>query len=100
VQNVPVIGTELGPMWGGLGVVRHCHHAMKMQMLRDAGYTEPVAVAYSDSSADLPLLQAAHQPVVVNPKPARVAWFRRRLPVGTPILDWGCPGRGGATPAV
>ena len=69
---------------------------MKMTMLRAAGYTRQVAAAYSDSSADLPLLQAAQQPVVVNPKPARVDMFRRVLPPGTPILNWGCRERGGA----
>ncbi|MFN7183608.1 MAG: haloacid dehalogenase-like hydrolase [Thermomonas haemolytica] len=93
--DVPVIGTLLGPRLGGMGARQHCHHAMKMTMLRAAGYTQPVALAYSDSSADLPLLQAAAKPVVVNPKRARVAMFRRVLPPGTPILNWGCPGRGG-----
>lgn len=93
--DVPVIGTLLGPRLGGMGARRHCHHAMKMTMLRAAGYTQPVAQAYSDSSADLPLLQAAAKPVVVNPKRGRVAMFRRVLPPGTPILNWGCPGRGG-----
>lgn len=93
--DVPVIGTLLAPRLGGMGARRHCHHAMKMAMLRAAGYTQPVAQAYSDSSADLPLLQAAAQPVVVNPKRCRVAMFRRVLPPGTPILNWGCPGRGG-----
>lgn len=93
--DVPVIGTLLAPRLGGMGARRHCHHAMKMAMIRAAGYTQPVAQAYSDSSADLPLLQAAAQPVVVNPKRGRVAMFRRVLPPGTPILNWGCPGRGG-----
>ncbi len=93
--DLPILGTELGPGCGGMVVRRHCHHAMKMAMLRDAGFAAPIAAAYSDSSADLPLLQAARRPVVVNPKPARVALFRRVLPAGTPILDWGCPGRVG-----
>ena len=94
-EGVPVIGTRIGPKCGAMGALRHCHHAMKMTMLREAGYTQPVAAAYSDSSADLPLLQAAQRPVVVNPKPSRVAMFRRVLPAGTPILNWGCPGRAG-----
>jgi phosphatidylglycerophosphatase C len=68
---------------------------MKMTMLREAGFRDEVAMAYSDSSADLPLLLAARQPVVVNPKPRRVAMFRRVLPAGTPILNWGCRKRGG-----
>lgn len=94
-EDLPVIGTIVGPKFGAIGALRHCHYRMKMTMLRDAGYTAPVAAAYSDSSADLPLLQAAKQPVVVNPKPQRVAMFRRVLPPGTQILNWGCPGRGG-----
>jgi phosphatidylglycerophosphatase C len=93
--DVPVIGTVLGPGHGGMVVQQHCHYAMKMTMLRAAGYTQQVAAAYSDSSADLPLLQAAQQPVVVNPKAGRVVMFRRVLPAGTPILNWGCPGRAG-----
>ncbi len=64
-------------------------------MIRDAGYDAPIATAYSDSSADLPLLLAAIKPVVVNPKHESVDDFRRRLPAGTPILNWGCKDRGG-----
>jgi phosphatidylglycerophosphatase C len=45
-----------------------------------------------DNSADLPLLRAAKQPVVVNPKPQRVAMFRRVLPPGTQILNWAARG--------
>lgn len=94
-EDVPVVGTLVGPKLGAVGAIRHCHHAMKMTMLREAGYTQPVAMAYTDSSADLPLLQAAQRPVVVNPKAGRVAMFRAVLPPGTPILNWGCPGRAG-----
>ena len=94
-SDLPIIGTELGPGLGGLVVHQHCHYAMKMTMLRAAGFTQPVTFAYSDSSADLPLLQAAQHPVVVNPKPGRVALFRRVLPTGTPILNWGLSDRAG-----
>lgn len=94
-EDVPVVGTLAGPKFGALGALRHCHHAMKMTMLREAGFVQPIEAAYSDSSADLPLLRAAKHPVVVNPKPQRVAMFRRVLPPGTPILNWGCPKRGG-----
>ncbi|MFT3897098.1 MAG: haloacid dehalogenase-like hydrolase [Thermomonas sp.] len=94
-EGVPVVGTLVGPKFGAVGALRHCHHAMKMTMLREAGFVQSVEAAYSDSSADLPLLQAAAHPVVVNPKESRIAMFRRVLPAGTPILNWGCPGRGG-----
>jgi phosphatidylglycerophosphatase C len=92
--DLPVIGTIVGPRLGGVGPRRHCHSEMKMRMIREAGYGD-IAIAYSDSSADLPLLQAARHPVVVNPKPSRVEMFRRVLPAGTPILNWGCSGRAG-----
>jgi len=94
-EDVPVIGTLVGPKFGAVGAIRHCHHEMKVRMIREAGYTQPVWRAYTDSSADLPLLLAATEPVVVNPKPQRVAMFRECLPAGTPILNWGCPGRAG-----
>ena len=96
-QDVPVIGTAVGPRLGAVVATRHCHNEEKMRMLREAGYGA-IEVAYSDSSADLPLLRAARRPVVVNPKPGRVEMFRRVLPPGTPILNWGCRDRDG-TPA-
>lgn len=93
-QDVPVVGTEIGPRLGGVGAKRHCHNEEKMRMLRERGYGN-IDMAYSDSTADLPLLMAAKAPVVVNPKRNRVAFFRRILPAGTRILNWGCVDRGG-----
>ena len=93
-EAVPVVGTAVGPRLGAIVAVRHCHAEEKMRMLRERGYGQ-VEVAYSDSSADLPLLKAARAPVVVNPKRGAEALFRRVLPPGTPILNWGCRDRGG-----
>lgn len=94
-DDLPVIGTEIGPRFGGVVATRHCHHEMKMAMIRDAGYRAPIDAAYSDSTADLPLLLSARRPVVVNPKPGSVEVFRRLLRPDTPILNWGCPDRAG-----
>ena len=93
-EDVPVIGTAVGPRFGAVVATRHCHHEEKVRMLRERGYGE-IAAAYSDSSADLPLLKAARAPVVVNPKAKRVAMFRKVLPPCTPILNWGCKSRAG-----
>lgn len=93
-QDVPVIGSQVGPRLGAITATRHCHNEEKMRMLRERGYVD-IAVAYTDSSADLPLLKAARAPVVVNPKSGRVAWFRNELGADTPILNWGCRSRGG-----
>ncbi|HVJ36208.1 MAG TPA: haloacid dehalogenase-like hydrolase [Stenotrophomonas sp.] len=96
-EDVPVVGSLIGPRLGGVGAKRHCHHEEKMRMLRELGFGD-IAIAYSDSTADLPLLLAARAPVVVNPKPRRVEYFRQVLPAGTPILNWGCEDRGGERP--
>lgn len=93
-HEVPVIGSQVGPCAGAVIATRHCHNEEKMRMLRERGYGN-IERSYTDSSADLPLLLAARSPVVVNPKPSRVDFFRRVLPAGTPILNWGCVDRGG-----
>lgn len=93
-EDVPVIGTAVGPRLGAVVATRHCHNQEKVRMLRERGYGD-IAAAYTDSSADLPLLLAARAPVVVNPKAKRVAMFSRVLPAGTPILNWGCKSRAG-----
>ena len=93
-EDVPVVGTKVGPHFGAVIAHRHCHNVEKVRMLREQGYAT-IAVAYSDSEADLPLLIAARAPVVVNPKPGSIAQFRRKLPRGTPFLNWGCKDRGG-----
>ena len=95
-EDVPVIGTLVGPKFGAIGAIRHCHHEMKVRMIREAGHIAPIQRAYSDSSADMPLLKAALEPVVVNPKADSVDEFRETLPPGTPILNWGCADRAGA----
>lgn len=93
-EDVQVIGTLVGPKFGAVGAKRHCHHEEKVRMLREQGHAD-IDIAYSDSSADLPLLKAARAPVVVNPKGDTVELFRRELPAGTPILNWGCRDRAG-----
>lgn len=93
-EDLPVIGSLGKPFLGGYVTDQHCHAKNKMRMIWAAGYDQ-IAIAYSDSRADLPLLQAALKPVVVNPKASAVATFRRVLPPGTPILNWGCRDRAG-----
>ncbi|GAB3307895.1 haloacid dehalogenase-like hydrolase [Luteimonas notoginsengisoli] len=97
-EGLPVIGSLGKPFLGGFVTDQHCHARNKMRMIWDAGY-DRIAIAYSDSRADLPLLQAASHPVVVNPKQNAVEVFRRVLPPGTPVLNWGCPGRAGTPDA-
>ena len=96
-QDLPVVGSLGRRHLGGYVTDQHCHAENKMRMLRARGFGV-VDIAYSDSSADLPLLRAARAPVVVNPKAGSVGLFRRVLPAGTPILNWGCKSRAGEVP--
>jgi len=96
-EDVPVIGTTTVRRFGAVIARHHCHAAEKVKMIRAAGYRGPITRAYSDSTADLPLLLAASDPVVVNPKAGAIATFARELPAGTPMLNWGCADRAGTT---
>lgn len=93
--DVPVVGSREARRFGGLITVDHCHNVNKLRCLERDGFGGPIAIAYSDSSADLPLLQAARHPVVVNPKASSIARFRQALPAGTRFLNWGCLSRAG-----
>lgn len=94
-EDVPVIGTLTRRKFGAVIASRHCHAEEKMRMIRAAGHGGPIIRAYSDSTADLPLLRAAEQPIVVNPKRDALPRFARELPPGTPMLNWGCADRAG-----
>src|SRR3546814_12623849 len=94
-EGLPVIGSLGKPSPGGFITDQPCHAANKMRMIHAAGYGE-IAIAYSASRADLPLLHAPSHPVVVTPKESAVEGFRRVLPTGPPVLNWGCEGRAGA----
>ena len=94
-EKIPVIGTILGPILGGMHAIQHCHNENKIVMMRALGYDAPIDIAYTDSFADLPLALAAAHPIIVNPKSSSVDDFRRALPAGTPIVWWGAHGRAG-----
>ena len=84
-QHVSVVGTVMGPRLRAIIAVHHCHAAEKVRMLRAAGHVAPIAVAYTDSIADLPLLRAADRPVAINPKPKALRAFQEAL--GTKLVE-------------
>ena len=61
---------------GGLIIDRYCYGVQKVAMLYDAGYTAPLAIAYSDNIIDLALLARAIKPIVVNPRASHVSLAR------------------------
>jgi phosphatidylglycerophosphatase C len=88
-EDVPVVGTKVGRRFGAVIAQRHCHAENKLVMLREAGFDTPIVRAYTDSTADMPLLRAAKHPVVVNPKPSARDEFRKVLGKDVDMRDWG-----------
>ncbi len=79
LQDDHITGLER-PLCYGPGKV-----ALAEQFLQQRGLTFSDAVFYTDSHADLPLLQRVAQPVVLNPNPQlRTAAAEQ----GWPCLDW------------
>jgi phosphatidylglycerophosphatase C len=78
-EQVPVVGTVVGKRLRAVIATHHCHGEEKLRMLRAAGYTREIAIAYTDSIADLPLLCAAREPVAINPKPRALRAFRASI---------------------
>nr|WP_221282012.1 haloacid dehalogenase-like hydrolase [Chiayiivirga flava] len=91
-EDVPVVGTQVGRRFGAVIAQRHCHAENKLVMLREAGFDGPIVRAYTDSTADMPLLRAARHPVVVNPKPSARDDFRKVLGGDVDMRDWGARG--------
>jgi phosphatidylglycerophosphatase C len=85
---VHVVGSTSRRFMGGLVLDGHCYGVNKLAMLHDAGYTAPLAIAYSDNTIDLPLLARAVKPIVVNPRASRVAAFQRVLGAAVEIQNW------------
>jgi phosphatidylglycerophosphatase C len=83
-----VLGTSLKPVAGGWGVERHCHGQEKCSILAEAGYGQSWAFAYSDSHVDLPILERAAQPFLVNAKRSSTLLLQARGLSSLRALRW------------
>ncbi len=87
--EVELISSRLS--WGRFGVGRgslHNYGSRKPRQLAAHGIEPPWEHAYSDSLADLPMLAAANQAILVNPA-GRVAWRAQRALGGRlRIVHW------------
>lgn len=79
LEDERIVGLEQ-PLCYGQGKVR-----LAQQFLNDHGYTFNQTAFYTDSHADLPLLERVAQPVVLNPNALLLAKAQQE---GWPCLDW------------
>jgi len=86
--EVPVIGSELVFKYQGVWCSQHCFGRKKLAMLMK-NTIKNIDLAYSDSAHDYPLLQAASQPVLVNPNSRTIARCADlKEGAGPEILNW------------
>jgi phosphatidylglycerophosphatase C len=85
VQLVASEGT-CGPL--GLRDPMRNYGAEKVRRLAAAGLEPSWEIAYSDSPSDLPLLQGAVQPTLVNPDSAFLARAQAKLSQAVTTVEW------------
>lgn len=73
LHQVTVSASSLGPARGGARLADHNFHLRKIERALLAGWRAPYTVVYSDSATDLPLLERAEQPVLINPARRTIA---------------------------
>lgn len=83
-----VIGSTSRRFLGGLIIDQHCYGPHKLVMLDNAGHTAAPAIAYSDSTIDLPVLAHALKPIVINPRTSHISIFRQTLGIDVEIQYW------------
>jgi phosphatidylglycerophosphatase C len=76
------------PFIGGLARDQHCFGANKISMLSAKGFAPPWAVAYTDHSADIPVLTLSTERVLVSPKPRCLALIRQSIAGEATIVGW------------
>jgi phosphatidylglycerophosphatase C len=67
LTDVEIVGSSLRPWAGGIVTREHCHGSDKVRMLLARGLLPPYEYVYTDSAADLPLLERGRQRYLVNP---------------------------------
>ncbi len=88
LEQVTLVASTVRPLLGGLARDQHCYGANKIPMLASRGFAPPWAATYTDHSADLPVLELAHERFLINPKPGCVTRIENSLATQVTILDW------------
>lgn len=88
LRDAELIGSRIGSTPLGLAFQVHAYGPAKVVELRERGIEPPWDVAYSDSSADLPMLRGARSAVLVNVGARSGARVRSALPGRVTDVVW------------
>jgi phosphatidylglycerophosphatase C len=87
-ERVEVVGSTLRSWMGGWVADQHCFGPHKVVMLADRGTLPRWDCVYTDSAADIPILEGATRRVVVNPRPNDRVRIEARLGADFEIVEW------------
>ncbi|WP_329741271.1 HAD family hydrolase [Dyella sp. A6] len=85
--GIPVVASSLRPGWLGMRTGRHNVGREKVRSLTELAVSG-CAVAYSDSSMDIPMLKLAEGPVLVNASPSTCKRVERALGKSVDRVEW------------
>jgi phosphatidylglycerophosphatase C len=88
LSGVELLASRVRGGWFGMRSQFHNFGPAKVRGLMAAGVGKPWNVAYSDSLADLPMLQGAERAVLVNPTAKQVKRATRSLRDRLEVVHW------------
>jgi phosphatidylglycerophosphatase C len=88
LADVELVASRLVGAAAGLRLWPHNYGAAKLDGLLTAGVSAPWDAMYSDSAADLALLEQARSPVLVSPSPSTVRRVAKALGVPPAQVRW------------
>lgn len=88
LSHVPLVASTVRSFFGGLVSHQHCFGSNKISMLSSRGYAPPWAIAYTDHSADIPMLRLSAERYLVNPEPKCLTRIEQALACKATVLSW------------
>ncbi len=80
IERTKIVGSELKIKFGALLLAKHCYGENKLKMAQASGLQPRCWIAgYSDSKADIPMLQKCFHKILVNVPNNKLKVFKRRL---------------------
>lgn len=88
LHQVPLVGSSLKPLMGGMVADGHCHGPLKIPMLTQRGYPPPWVATYTDHECDLPVIEHSAECFLVNPRQKAIRIITDKLSFTPVVLSW------------
>ena len=88
LAHIPLVGSSLKPLMGGMVADEHCYGPRKIPMLTQRGYPPPWEATYTDHECDLPVIEQSTECFLVNPRPKAIRIITDKLSCTPVVLSW------------